>query len=96
MNAASTSRPDEIRRLRAEGLTLAAICDRLGVAKSVVNRALYARVREYESEYNRDRYYTAKCERCGKLCTHNIHAKKKLGRWCQECYRVARKECLAA
>ena len=90
------ARADEIRRLRAEGLTLREIGERLSVAKSVINRALYERVRSYERDYNRERYYTATCQMCGKRCTHNVHAKKNLGLWCQSCYRKHRKEALNA
>lgn len=91
-----SERADEIVRLREQGLTLAAICARLGVAKATVNRALYPRVRVYEKDYNRRRYYTATCERCGEPCTHNVHSKAARGRWCQSCYRTARAEIFAS
>ena len=95
-DAAYPSRADRIRSMRADGMTLKAICDELGVAKSAVNRALYPRVREYEANYSRERWHTATCEKCGRPCTHNVYSKTARGRWCASCYRKHRKEALNA
>ena len=92
----AASRADTIRALRSEGMTLREICQRLGVQKSAVNRALYQKVREYEKVYNRERYYTQTCIRCGAPSTFNKHAKvSHRGLWCQKCYREHRKEALS-
>lgn len=95
MAKANTARNAEILRLRASGVTLREICERLGISKSMVNRVLYPAVRAYEKSYNRDRWYVARCRRCDRLITHNKYAQKSRGLWCRDCYDNNRSELLA-
>jgi DNA-binding CsgD family transcriptional regulator len=79
----------EAKRLRAEGLMLKEIAERLGRPRSTVHAAvtdINARRRAYKRSWDRENY-RGTCERCGGLTAH-----RHRGRLCRACEDQRRAE----